>query len=61
MCKFHLGFNIQRPWLIGQCSFAAKVITNEEGKKMQANVWEEILEVLGATVPEAKAIAHPKS
>jgi hypothetical protein len=61
MCKFHLGFDIQRPWLIGRCSFAANIITNEEGKKMQATVWKEILEVLEAVVPEAKAIAHPKS
>jgi hypothetical protein len=40
---------------------AAKIITNEEGKKMQAVVWGEILEVLTAKVPEVRAIANPKS
>jgi hypothetical protein len=40
---------------------AKKVITGEEGQKMQATVWGEILEVLEAKVPEVKAIAHPKS
>lgn len=40
---------------------AAKNITNEEGRKMQAVVWGEILEVLGGKVPEVKAIASPKS
>lgn len=58
---FRLGFETPRNRLTGRDRFAAKNVTNEEGKKMQATVWGEILEVLEAKVPEVKAIAHPKS
>lgn len=61
MCKLHLAFRTLRAWLTARNRFASKVITNEEGKKMQATVWREILEVLEVKVPKVKAIAHPKS
>jgi hypothetical protein len=58
---FYLSFETPRIWLTRCYRLAAKNITNEEGKKMQATVWGEILEVLEAKVPEVKAIAYPKS
>lgn len=48
-------------WLTGFDSYAAKNITNEAGKKTQAKVWGEILEVLETAVPEVKDIAHLRS
>lgn len=60
MCKLYLGEAVLSPSLTPQTRFAAQVITGEEGKKMQATVWAEILEALEAKVPEVKAIARPK-
>jgi hypothetical protein len=40
---------------------AARNITNEAGKKLQAEVWKEIVDVLEAAVPEVKEIVPRKS
>ena len=42
-------------------SGAAKNITNPEGKKMQAEVWKEIVGILVAAVPEVSGIVSGKA
>ncbi|TVY83058.1 Short chain dehydrogenase sol3 [Lachnellula suecica] len=39
----------------------APLVTSEEGKKLRAKVWEEILEVLEKTAPEVRKIASGSS
>lgn len=41
--------------------YAAQNITNEAGKKLQAEVWKEIVDVLEAAVPEVKAVVQRRS